>query len=293
VFNKFKLDGGYRLGILDQIKNIISKYFIEETGYNPLNTIVYSLIGLGLIFLILYLIGALNKLGQRRWPDSYIEIFPNKPFWIALTPFILLGSVLRALNDSDMVSTRLLETPLIFFLIIVIALSALIVSFITGSQMRRDWRWIFGGIGGIILVIPLGRIIIRIENYIGGVQVFGVWGAWVIGIFAARRFFGETYFSAENIAGLATQMFDASATYVAVTFWNYYEKHVLPAFLFEQFGEWIFFPIKFGLTLAVLLGLDLLLADEDPVLCQWLKITIFIFGFATGTRDVLRLMMMT
>lgn len=281
------------MGILDQIKNIISKYFIEETGYNPLNTIVYSLIGLGLIFLILYIVETLNKLGQRRWPDTHLEIVPNKPFWLALTPYILLGSVLRALNDSDVVSTRLLETPLIFFLIIVIALSALIVSFVTGSQVRRDWRWIFGGIGGLMLVIPLTLIIVQIENLIGGAQVFGIWGAWLIGIFAARRLFGENYFSAENMAGLATQMFDASATFVAVTYWNYYEKHVLPAFLFEQLGEWIFFPIKFGLTLIVLIGLDLLIGEEDPVLCQWLKITIFLFGLATGTRDVLRLIMMT
>lgn len=277
------------MGILEQVQDFISKYFIEETGYNPINTIVYSIIGIGLIILILRVIDAVNTMGQKRWPGYHIEIIPDQPFWLALTPYIILGSALRALNDSAVFSTRLLETPLIFFVLIVFALLSLVLSYVIGAYTKRDWRWIFGGIAAVLLLFSLIRIILLIENLKGGLQVIGLTGLWVLGIFAARYFVGTRYLSKQNIAGLTTQMFDASATYVALTFYNYSEKHVLPSFLFGQFGEWVFFPVKFILIFAALISLDW--GVEDESFRRWLKLTIYLFGLATGTRDILVLMM--
>ncbi len=277
------------MGILEQLQDFISKYFIEETGYNPINTIVYSLIGIGLIVLILRVVDAINTMGQRRWPDYHIEIIPDRPFWIAITPYIILGSALRALNDSAVISTRLLETPLIFFVLIVFALLSLVLSYVIGAYTKRDWRWVFGGIAAVILLISLIRIGLLIENLKGGLQVIGLTGLWVVGIFAARYFVGTRYLSNQNTAGLATQMFDASATYIAITYYSYSEKHVLPSFLFGQFGEWVFFPVKFILIFAALISLEW--GVEDESFRRWLKLTIYLFGLATGTRDILVLMM--
>lgn len=281
-----------RLGLLERIRQIISTYFIEETGYNPLNTIVYSLIGLVLIFLIIRLVEFINSVGRKRWPEAHIDIFPDRWFGLALIPYIMMGSVMRALNDTDIITTRLLETPLIFFLIIILALSALIISYLIGVQTMKDWRWGFGGIGFVVLLFPVVQIGFLVENWKGGLQVGAIAGLWVAGLITARYLFGKRYFSDENLPVLATQMFDASSTFVAVTWWGYIEKHVLPSFLFEQLGTWIFFPIKFFLVLGALISFDYLL-EEDPILKRWLKVVIFLFGMATGMRDLLRLMMMT
>jgi len=91
--------------------------------------------------------------------------------------------------------------------------------------------------------------------------------------------------SIENTGILTSHLFDASATFTALTFFGYYEQHVLPSFLIDIFGPWIMFPLKIIVVWAVLALIDR--SKEDIFFKRFLKIIILILGLSLGIRDFL------
>ena len=86
---------------------------------------------------------------------------------------------------------------------------------------------------------------------------------------------------------MVTQMFDAFNTVIAIEFFNYQEKHYLPAILFDTpLGAWPFLALKFGVVLAFIYAVR---GVESEEIQKWLLWVVFLLGLATGTRDFLRL----
>lgn len=107
--------------------------------------------------------------------------------------------------------------------------------------------------------------------------------------------FFKIYLVGMNIAIVFAHFLDASATFIGVDYYGYYEKHVLPDFLISVFNTAaIMFVLK-----AIVIGLVIYLIDiaylkelkDKPILIGLVKVFIFILGFAPGTRDVIRLAM--
>jgi len=92
-----------------------------------------------------------------------------------------------------------------------------------------------------------------------------------------------------SLGSIFAQMLDASATYIGMDFFGYYEKHVLPSFLIEASeSALVMFPIK---LIIVVLILYLLKDEKDAWINNIIKMMIIIFGLAPGTRDMLRIAM--
>jgi uncharacterized membrane protein len=89
------------------------------------------------------------------------------------------------------------------------------------------------------------------------------------------------------------QFLDASATFVAIDYYNYVEKHVLPTFLIELFDTAaIMYLLKAVLLILVIYFIDILYKEDfknNPTMVGLIKIAVLVLGLAPGTRDVLRL----
>lgn len=255
--------------------DFIEKYFIEPiikgTGYNVVNTFAYALllvVGVWIGYKIL------RKLG--------VEI--NRDFFIGLFPFIMLGGVLRALEDGNFFQSYLFVTPGIYFIMFGFTLVALVISIVLEGWTEYSYYKTLFGIGLFPLIYFLSFI--RIINFYGFVLLLFLAGFWFVLLYSLRNL-KKKMFSRINLMALWAHLFDASATFISITFFSYLEQHVLPSFLIRNLGAWVMFPLKFFIVLPVLYLIDENIEEEN--LKYWLKIVVFILGFALGIRDSLAL----
>ena len=83
-------------------------------------------------------------------------------------------------------------------------------------------------------------------------------------------------------------MFDASTTYVAVEYYNYYEQHVLPNAINQLFDTYLtLFPMKIIVIIGALYIIDQYF--DDLMIKNLLKLTVFVLGLAPGLRNILTL----
>jgi len=98
-----------------------------------------------------------------------------------------------------------------------------------------------------------------------------------------------------NIALMFAHLFDASATFTALQWFTYGEKHVLPSLLIGLSGTpAVMFPLKAIVIAIVIYVLDVELKpdlERNKLLGILIRIAILVLGLAPGTRDLLRLAM--
>ena len=87
-------------------------------------------------------------------------------------------------------------------------------------------------------------------------------------------------------------LFNASSTFIAVSFYGYSEQHVLPNALYKLTGTaLVMYPLKITVILFALYVIDTYV--EDKTIKNMLKLAIFILGLAPGLRDFLTLIIGT
>lgn len=292
-------------------------YFLSAPGYNLYNTLIYMIVGLLLIFLIGKAIGVINQKGFERWgEDNFIPVQMDQEFFIAILPYIFIGSSLRALNDIavegkiifpyEIFADRIFVTPGVYIVTIILTMgfgiSSIILSqeFLKYSPKFSNWRKTFFVVGAFIelaLIIPFIPLLIADQSYfIGGVTIIGLTLIFGGGFtFTANKysdkFLTEAPIRREEKLAMITQMFDAFNTVIAIEFFGYVEKHYLPAIIFDTFfGSWPFLIIKF---IIVLIFIWTVRGIKNNNIQNWLLWIVFLLGLATGTRDFLRLITKT
>ncbi len=246
--------------------------------YTPIGTLTYGIILVGAVAVVYKLLEKLK-----------IEI--NKNFFLALLPFIIYGGWTRALRDHSLgvytTNAWWWCSPPIYFLIFVIALSSLLIGIALQKRFAFPYHKFMIIIGAVLLAYNFS--ITTITNFNGFGIILGLFTFWVLVFLAARKFLPK-FFTAENTGILSSHMLDASSTFTAITFFGYYEQHVLPSFLIGIFGPWIMFPLKIIVVGAVLWVID---KDKgDKRFKGFLKIVILILGLALGIRDWLTVSML-
>ena len=273
--------------------------FVTPLGqyYTPVNTIIYGIIFALAVFGVYKLLKRLN-----------IPIDRN--FLVGIVPFVVLGSVLRVLRDAKLLDYWIFASPIIYMLMFVIAAVALLLSkyierFVKNkkgkladflSSYHRLWCTI-----GIVLVVAAFILLLTtgFKNYYGAGLMLGVaaiFGVIVYLLYDAQIKFGDRYpmlkvYSKENSILLGIHLFDASTTFVALTFFPYYEQHVVSNIVIGFLGPAGQFLLKFIVVTIVLWALDnnLKIDTESIYMRNFIKIAIFILGFAPGFRNFLRL----
>ncbi|MCX8207195.1 MAG: DUF63 family protein [Methanothrix sp.] len=268
----------------EQIVNFVQRYYVEpvinDSGYNPVNTVTWAIV-LGIfIFLI------------HRAFIRYGIGFSGR-FIIATAPYIIAGSSLRVVEDAELIAppiAYLLITPLIYFLVASVTLLALFIS----RKLTGGYR-LYSAIGISWSLLNL-FVLIR-----GGVQ--NAWvplavialGSSITGcVFLLSRILPHRLSipnSGCSLPVILSHMLDASSTYIGVDWLGYEEKHVVPTLLIHMMGSAaVMYPVKLVVLLPLLSILDDSLRDDRDM---WgiLVLTLLVLGLAPATRNTLRMML--
>lgn len=259
--------------IIDQVSQFITTYLIYfGPGYNIFNTIVFGIV-LGIIVILII------KMFKFIKKDPKDLIFP-------VIPFIFFGSSTRALVDNGIYPlSYFLITPGIYFITGFMTIITLLASIYVERKTNFDYRY-FILIVGVIICIP-NLLKIPHINLIALLQVIGAW-AIISAIFVILRTKWNLLRDKFNLSVIIAQIFDASATFVAIDYYPYMEQHVLPNALIGLAGTaLVMFPLKIVIILLALYVIDKYI--EDKTIKNMLKLAIFILGISTGLRDLLSL----
>jgi len=284
------------MSLIDSVWYYIDKYFysgiINDTSYNIVDTLTYAIV-LGIsLFWVLKLLGKLK-----------VEI--DTKFLISITPYIIAGSSLRVLEDSNFFAAPLkylFVTPLIYFFIFAVTIGTLVVAMDLERKGKiRDYHKLFGYAGAAWAFFNIAALIVYdgIVNPIPAAAILFL-GITITGIiyFISRKTNFLLLTDKVNISILFTHILDASSTFIGMDWLNYYEKHVVPTFFIDLAGKFtshpsiVMYPLKLIVFIPVLYMLDNdFEAEKDKKLIGLLKLTILVLGLSPAVRNTLRIMM--
>ena len=251
------------------MQEFFSNYFVNTSGYNIVNTSVYSIV-LVVTAYVIFLV--LKKM----------KIKIDRKLIFAVIPYIILGSSLRVLRDAYILRGSLFITPFIYILIFFIAFPILLITNLIQKKTKIPYYKLMFSIGILLIIYPLYQI--EYLNFLGSSYILLFLIPWLLLLKILP-------WSLENKLAIFAQMFDANTTFVSLYFFGYSEQHVLPNFLINLTGHiYSFVIVKFVAVISILYLIDNF--SEDKQLNNFIKLIIFILGMATGLRDFLRLIFM-
>ena len=261
------------------IEDFINDNFVTPLChyYTTAGTITYGII------LILVVWGTYKLL--RR-----LKIKIDKQFFIGLLPFIIYGGWTRALRDHmlGIYQIDIFCSPPIYFFIFAVTWASILLGLFIERKSKKKYTYekTMLVVGSLLLLYDLS--LTTIINWLGFSIIVGLASFWAI-VFFTISHFKPKWLSGINAGILSSHLLDASSTFTALTFFGYYEQHVLPTFLINLTGPWIMFPLKIVVVWPVLYLIDS--SNEDENLKNLLKIMILILGLALGIRDFLTVSM--
>jgi uncharacterized membrane protein len=264
------------------LESFIDTYFIkpiqEGTGYNVVNTATYAL-------LFIVFITAVHRFFKK------LKIHPDRGLYLALLPMILVGGVMRSLEDAGVLPfSYLTVTPGIYLLV-----AAVTAIFIILSKRISPHRFNFS-LGCLSFGFLLGYVILLRLKY--PLEFLAI----IISTFIIYRVTLELnersklvhLKSIENKLMLFAHILDGFASFFAIAVFplftgiHYFEQHVVGGFIMSSFGEWTFIPIKILVALVAIHYVDM---EKDKHWKFILKFFVIALGLGPGLRDALRLMM--
>lgn len=284
------------MNIIDTIWHYINKYYISgiinDTSYNPVDTVTYA------ILLGISLFGVLKLLEK-------LKVEMDTRFITAVTPYILAGSSLRVLEDSNAFSPPLrylFVTPIIYFFMFAVTVAVLALA--VGLERKgkiKDYHVFFGYAGIAWTVINVAVLLSsgEVKNPAPAAAIFTL-GIITTGIvyFISRRLDFTLLTNKLNISLLFAHLLDASSTFVGMDWLGYYEKHVAPTFFINLAGNYIahpslvMYPLKLLVFIPVLYMLDCKFdTEKEKKLIALMKLAILVLGLSPATRNTLRILM--
>jgi uncharacterized membrane protein len=267
------------------LPSFFQKYYIDpilyDTGYNPVNTLTWALL---LVLFVLFLFKLLRKM----------EVTVDRTFVVANIPYILSGALLRVVEDGELVAPPfkyLLITPLIYFLIFFVAITALSIAVFLKNRRGYRYERVYASIG-VVCVLAIIFILVSGLNVINGavlLAVFGIASVLTLTFYYGFRAIYSPLATTINSMVIFAQMTDATATFIAIDFFGYWEKHVLPRLAINLTGSGlVMFLLKFMIFIPILYYLDKELRSEGE-LNNFIKFALITIGLAPGVRDAVRL----
>lgn len=284
------------MNIIDSVWHYIDKYYISgiinDTSYNLVDTLTYAIV------LGISLFGVLKLLEKFK-----VKI--DARFMLSVTPYILAGSSLRVLEDSK-VFTPPLEylfiTPLIYFLVFAVTVSILTISLnLERKGIIKDYHTFFCYVGVIWVIFNIIALleVDTIRNPIPAAAIFILGMATTGIVYLISRQFNFTLLTNKvNISILFAHLLDASSTFIGIDWLNYYEKHVVPTFFIDMFGNFtshpslVMYPLKLVIFIPVLFMLDNeFKTEKEKQLIGLMKLAILVLGLSPAARNTLRILM--
>ena len=278
------------------IWDFINKYYVspivQGEPYNIVDTSTYAII----LVISVYLV--------YRWLRRS-EIPLDGQFILATIPYVVLGGLLRVVEDTGMVEAPakyLLITPLIFFVVFFIAAAALVLSR-TLEKMHLIPRFpaFYGGIGiGLSVLAALilgwfGLTRATIDPVVLG-SILLIAAASSAGVMALLQYGFRWEYAKDPLFRLLIigQMLDASATGYGIDFGPipYQEVHVVGSALIRWTGTaFSLFPLKLAVVIPAIWILEMYRREGNREFANMVLLAMIVVGLAPGVRDMTRMVL--
>ena len=280
------------------ISDFITTYYIDPIRYgqpyNIVDTLTYAII----LVIAVYLI--------YRWL-KWTGFPVDGKFVLATVPFIVLGGLLRVVEDTGYIISDLrflLITPLIFFVIFFITVAALLLSqTLERARIITSYDIGYAGIGtmGCILAAAflvwygltysqIAVSILLIILTLATVTTGAVWGFM-------RYVLKWEYVSDPLYCVLIfSHMLDASATSYGIDLHSmaYTESHVVGGALIAWTGTaFSMFPLKLAVLFPAIYILQQYRKEAPQILWHLILLAMIVVGLAPGVRNMVRMVLFT
>ncbi|NCP71931.1 DUF63 family protein [archaeon] len=268
---------------LERVIYYFSKFNLLDNGYNIINTLTYSIIGIFIYFLIYpYLI--------------FRKININFRFILSVFNFVVIGAFLRMLSfsftslDFFIPSSNnpfsigfYLYYPNLFLFLGLLFLIFFELSLFIEKKTKFSFENILLFLSYILLFPLLVLFFINLVNYFLFLKL--IFFSSIIFIIFYFIFKKRLFLKKSSQLAFFSQVLDSFITFYMVSFIpnNFKEIHVLSNFLISL-NPYVFLFVKIFLCLALLFIIDKYVKDSS--LNNYFKLFIIIIGFSTALRNL-------
>ncbi|WOX57772.1 DUF63 family protein [Methanoculleus receptaculi] len=278
------------------IREFLYKYYIDPIRYGEAYTLVDTLTYALILVVAVYLLYR----GLRRY-----GIAIDDELVLATLPYVVFGGLLRVVEDTGMITSDLrflLITPLIFFLIALIAGVALFGGKIAeNAGLVSRYSKVYAGVGvagsllsGAALVwfgLTETTIALGVLAAILALAAVTSVALWVFLAYVLKWGYVSNLLYKLLIFG---HMLDASATSYGIDLHpvHYVEQHVVGGALIDATGTaFSMFLLKFAVIVPAVYVLELYRREGDTGFWHLILLAMIIVGMAPGIRDLTRMVL--
>lgn len=263
---------------------LLNEYFVAPivnySGYNPINTLVYAAILIGVAFFIIF--PALDKRGIKF----------NARFMLCLMPYILFGISLRILEDLHLLHRSPYPWEVWYYTVspgiwVLVGLTTIACVFIARKIAKAKglpFRKVFASLGFGLWLPFLALNLLHFSEWFGFAAILFFTAAAVAAVYFIAKPLRPSFAKNKlNLLAVSGQALDGFATFVATSLYRCGEQHFTSGFILSLHP--LLFPVaKVLLALAIIWFADREIENEN--MRGFAKIFIAIAGFAPGLRDL-------
>ena len=285
------------------ISDFIYKYYIDPIRYgqpyNPVDTLTYAII----LVLCVYLL--YRWMSQSTWLSD-IGFTIDVRFILATLPYVVLGGVLRVVEDTGMITGDwkfLLITPLIYFVLFFYTLTMLFLSlFLTRKGLTKDVNTFFFLAGTVSAAVAFLVLVSWGTNH-----TTVDWGILVTilamalcatgAVYAAMRYGCRWKYAGQPLYLILIfgHMLDASATSYGIELHpalQYVEQHVVGSALIDLTGTaFVMFPLKLLVLFPGIWIMETYRKEANMAFWHLVFLAMIVVGLAPGIRDMMRMVL--
>jgi uncharacterized membrane protein len=278
------------------IREFLYKYYIDPIRYGEAYTLVDTLTYALILIVAVYLVYR----GLRRY-----AIAVDDELVLATLPFVVLGGLLRVVEDTGMITSDLrflLITPLIFFTIFAVAVIGLFAGkFAENAGLVSRYSRIYGGTGVAACLLATAALVwfgltettIALDVLASILALAGVTSLafWAFLVYVLKWDYASHILYKLLIFG---HMLDASATSYGIDIHpvHYVEQHVVGSALIDATGTaFSMFLLKIAVLLPAIYILEMYRREGSSGLWHLILLAMIVVGMAPGIRDLMRMVL--
>lgn len=285
------------------VSDFIYKYYIDPItqgqAYNVVDTLTYAVILVAAVYLLY------RWLSTSTWLSD-IGIKIDQAFVLATIPYVILGGVLRVIEDTGMVTGNwkfLLITPLIYFTLFFFVLAMMFVSrWLVASGITQQFSTFYAGAGIAALIVSCLVLAAWSTTHHGIdflilciIPLMAVCATTIVWAFMKYVLKWSYVADPLYITLLFGQLLDASATSYGIDLHpsvQYVEQHVIGSALISATGTaFVMFPLKLLVLFPAIYVMKMYRKEANPAFWHLVLLAMIVVGFAPGVRDMVRMVL--
>ncbi len=285
------------------ISDFIYKYYIDPIRlgqpYNVVDTLTYAIILVVGVFLLYRWLSQSTRL-------SDIGFKLDGTFILATIPYIVLGGLLRVVEDTGMITgdiKYLLISPLIYFVLFFYTIGILFLSrYLTVQGLTKNFLTFYFWAGALSVFVSTLVLIAWSTTHHGvdlyvlsAILMMAASATFAVWAFMRYVLSWEYVRDPLYITLLFGQLLDASATSFGIDLHpgiQYMEEHVVGSGLISlTHTAFVMYPLKLVVLFPAIYVMQLYRREANPAFWHLVLLAMIVVGFAPGVRDMVRMVL--